>query len=158
MPADAELAIVAAERVAEAFAIQQDLGLPASPRLVAAQERRKAGRPPGSRSRHSASAAAHVLSVIGDPLLHQAAIATMGVEELMALGLTIEKALEEKRLSAALVLPYLHQRQALAVDVNNRQEVTLIIEHGAAPEAMALAATIIEADVSDMGLPLANVP
>lgn len=144
--ASADVRIVAAERVAEAFAIQQDLGLPASARLDAAQARRKAGRPPGSRSRHSASAAAHVLNVLGDPLLHQAAIAVMGVDELMALGLTVEKALEEKRLSAALVLPYLHQRQALAVDVSNRQEVNLTIVHGSAPTIDAGAATIVSVE------------
>jgi hypothetical protein len=39
---------------------------------------------------------------LGDPLLHQAAIATMRIEEMMAAGMSLKDALEEKRLSAAL--------------------------------------------------------
>lgn len=125
------LAEAAEERVAEALPLQHELiGLPASDRGAALRAGR-AGRPPGARNRRLEEAARLVVERFGDPLLHQVAVATMPLDELVAAGLSLEKAFEERRLAAAVVLPYLHQRQAVRVDVSTRQVVHLTIVEGA---------------------------
>lgn len=92
--------------------------------------RRGAGRPQGSRSRRTEDTAKAVIERFGDPLLRQVAIATMPIAELMALGLRFADALAEQRLAAVAVLPYLHQRQAIAVDVSTHRTVNLTIFAG----------------------------
>lgn len=89
--------------------------------------RRGAGRPRGSRSRRTEDTARAVIERFGDPLLRQVAVATMPLAELMAAGLSFADALAEQRLAAVAVLPYLHQRQAIAVDVSTHRVVHLTI-------------------------------
>jgi hypothetical protein len=105
------------------------LGLPDMPASKAASvERRRAGRPPGSRNRRDEDAARVAVERFGDPLLHQVAIATMDVEELASrAGCTVLEAMVEKRLAAMAVLPFLHSKRPLAVDVTNRRVVHLTI-------------------------------
>jgi hypothetical protein len=124
------LAEAAAAAVDDALRLQLDLlGLDETPALGKVRERRaKAGRPPGALNRRSDQAAAYVLSRLGDPLLHQAAVAVMGVAELAAAaGCTVMEAFAEKRLAAAVVLPYLHSRRPLDVNVNEHKIVRLTI-------------------------------
>jgi len=124
------LAEAAEDRVAEALPVQHELiGLPVTVAGQALRERR-GGRPLGARNKRLEEAARLVIERFGDPLLHQVAVATMGVDELMAAGLSLEKAFEERRLAAAVVLPYLHQRKAISVDVSARQVVHLTIVDG----------------------------
>jgi hypothetical protein len=105
------------------------LGFPMSePALARLQERRRAGgRPAGARNKRLDEIARQVRERFGDPLLRQVAIATMPLEDLLALGLKPAEALAEQRLSAATVLPYLEQKQPVRVDVTGRQVVYLTI-------------------------------
>lgn len=130
---------VAAGRVARELFPQADLlGLPVTPAMVATATAagRKAGRPPGSRNRRDEDIARLLLERFGDPLAHQVAVATMGVDELAAaLGCSRIEALAEKRLAAQVVMPYLHSRKPLAVDVTNHKAISLTINTGAAAPA-----------------------
>lgn len=127
--------------VAAAVEPQPDLlgelvGLPDTPRVQAAAARR-AGRPAGSRNRRSEDVARFVVEQLGDPLLHQAAVAVMRIDELVAAGLSVEQAFAERRLAAQTVLPYLHRRMPVQVDVSTHKMVTLTIVDAPAalPEA-----------------------
>lgn len=91
---------------------------------------RRGGRPLGARNKRLADVARIVRETLGDVLLHQAAIATMPLADLIALGLKPKEALEEKRLSAGTILPYIEQRQPVQVDVTGRQVVYLTIAEG----------------------------
>ena len=94
----------------------------------------KPGRPPGARNKRREDIARFVLEEIGDPLLHQAALAVMPADELAAAaGCSIMEAVTEKRLAAAVVLPYLHQRQAVAVDFTGHVPVFLTLVDGSGP-------------------------
>jgi hypothetical protein len=92
----------------------------------------------------------------GDPLETLVMMAQMGVEELVAaLGCTRGEAWAEKRLAALGTLPYLHQRQPLAVQVSDHKVVHLTIVDGAESAAPGVAATIVgvveNQEVSDGG-------
>ncbi len=134
-----DLAEVAAERVADALMPQGDLlGLPPMPttkaEVAARAAQRRAGRPPGSRNRRMEDAARTAIEAFGEPLLRQVAVATMDAEELAArMGCTVLEAIQEQRLAAVAVLPYLHSRRPLAVDVTQRRMVHLTILDPAAP-------------------------
>ena len=152
---------LAEERVAEALPVQHELiGLPETPAGVALRAR-KGGRPPGARNKRLEETARVVVEQFGDPLLHQVAVATMGVDALVAAGLSIEKAFEERRLAAAVVLPYLHQRQAVRLDVTGRQVVHLTIVDGSEDSEQyqeVVDAVVVQSDDAqsdDAGNPLA---
>lgn len=131
MPVESDDALAAAAEaaVSDALRLQHDLlGLPETPMVLAARERRRrAGRPAGARNKRSDAVASFVLDKLGDPLLHQAAVAVMSVDELVALGFSPAEALAEKRLAAAVVLPYLHSRRPLDVHVSEHKVVRLTI-------------------------------
>ena len=131
---DTALAEIGEERVREAFPVQYDLiGLAETPVARANREKRTAGRPEGARNKRSEDVARYVIEVLGDPLLHQAAVATMAVEDLAtALGCTRIEALVEKRLAAAVVLPFLHRRMPLAISVDSKVVHLVIGEVGVA--------------------------
>lgn len=122
--------------MAEAFPLQHELlGLPelvpGTKGEAAIRERRsKGGRPPGARNRRIEDVARAVVEHLGDPLVHLVAIATASVDELVASGLKPLEALAEKRLAATAALPYLHQRQAVRVDVATHKVVHLSITDG----------------------------
>lgn len=129
---------MAEDRVAEAFPLQHELlGLPelapGSKGAAAIEARRsKGGRPLGARNKRIEDVARAVVEHLGDPLVHLVAIATAGVDELMAIGLKPSEAFAEKRLAAQAALPFLHQRQAVRVDVSSHQVVHLSITDGVA--------------------------
>ena len=127
---------VASARAEAVLAPQPDLlGLPESPSRDVVRERRSAGRPPGSRNKRVEDAARFAVEAFGDPLLVLVQLATMDAEELkVAAGCSLLEAIAEKRQAAIAVLPYLHQRKPLAVDVSNRKFVHLHVSLPDAPE------------------------
>lgn len=139
----AALAEVADARVAEAFPTQAELlGLPDVPARhpLAGVVASRPGRPAGARNRRSEDVAAYVIERLGDPLIRQAAVATMALDDLMArTGMSAAEALAEQRLAAALVLPYLHRRMPLAVDFTDHKIVHLTINRGSATAASTVA-------------------
>ncbi len=149
------MARAASARLAAALDPQPDLlGLPVNCAVQALRDARGPGRPLGARNRRSEDAARYLIEVIGDPLLMLAQIAVMPANELAAAaGFTIAAALAEKRLAAVAVLPYVHQRQPLAVNVSGKQTVTLIISDsitGAIDQAADRVVDIVSfQDVSD---------
>lgn len=89
---------------------------------------RSRGRPQGSRNLRNQRIAGYLLTKYRDPLEGLVAMAGLGVDELAAaLGCSKAEAWAEKRLCAVAAIPYLHQRQPLAVDLTGRQVVHLTI-------------------------------
>jgi hypothetical protein len=132
------VAEAAAARVDDVLPVQEQLhellGFPATVEAGLLAERRKVaakgGRPPGARNKRLDEIARLVRERFGDVLLQQVAVATMPIADLIALGLKPLEAMQEKRLSAGTVLPYLEQRKPLAVDVTGRSVVFLDIHVG----------------------------
>lgn len=126
-------------RVDEVLPVQEQLhellGFPATVEAGLLEARRaevvrRGGRPAGARNKRLDEIARQVRERFGDVLLRQAAVATMPLADLVALGLKPLEALQEQRLSAATILPYIEQRRPLAVDVTGRQVVHLDIHIG----------------------------
>jgi hypothetical protein len=136
---------VAADRAAVVLDRQPDLlGLPMNPRRAEAIARRGAGRPPGARNKRSEDVARWIVEEIGDPLIRQAILATMPVEELAAAAsCTVMEAIAEQRLAATLVLPYIHRRQPVAVDLTNTNIVHLAINTGGVAAAGETGITVL---------------
>jgi len=111
-----------------------------------------AGRPAGRRNVRNQRVADFVLATVGDPLLELARMSMLPVDALAAaLGVKKAEAWAEKRLCLAAIMPYIHQRQAIAVDVTNRNIVHLSIHEGPAEavapgggEAVTIAAGVAE--------------
>ena len=102
------------------------------------------GRPLGSRNKRTEAWAHYLLARYASPLEVLAQIATSSVEDLhVRLGCTRLEALQEKRLAALGLLPYVHQRQPIAVDLNTRQVVNLMIVEGSPAPSDSLAVEII---------------
>ena len=135
-----ELDRIAGDKVEQLLEPQPELmlGLPETAKGMALAERRRAGRPQGARNRRVEDVARWVLDHMGDPLLVQAQVAVMPVAELAAaLGCSPMDALAAQRLAAAQVLPYLHQRKPIAVDVSTTKVVHLTIVEGLPGDAPA---------------------
>lgn len=117
-------------------------------RQVVGADRRGPGRPAGARNKRTEAWTDYLLSRYSSPLEGLLQLATMGVEDLVtAIGCTRLEALQEKRQAMIAALPYLHQRQAIAVDLTKRSVVHLTINE--APDAefgdqVALTATVID--------------
>jgi hypothetical protein len=113
------------------------LGLPAARlgSVTFADQVRGRGRPAGARNKRTVEWANYLTRRYGSPLEVLAQIATTSVTELRdSLACSALEALGEKRLAAIALLPYIHQRQPLAVDLTNRQVVYLSILDAAAAE------------------------
>lgn len=136
----------ARRRLDAALRLQDELlPLPQTERVQTLRKRRKAGRPPGARNRRSEDVARFVIERIGDPLLVQAMVACMPAEELAAAaGWSVGEAIAEKRLAAGLVLPYLHRRQPLAVDLTDHRVVYLTVSAGAPARVAEDGAQVLE--------------
>jgi hypothetical protein len=107
---------------------------------------RKPGRPLGARNRRTQEWADYITRHYGNPLVGLAQLAMASVAELhVRLGCTPLEAMQEKRLAMIALLPYIAQRQPLAVDVTNRQVVYLNISDvsgGADPASAGAEMTI----------------
>jgi len=109
------------------------LGLPPLRAGAILAERRGRGRPPGARNKRTEDLVAWLLGKYPSPLEGLLQMANARVDELAAqLGCTPLEALQEKRHAAIAALPYIHQRQAIAVDVTQRNVVHLTLEMGGA--------------------------
>ena len=122
--------------------------------------RKPTGRPVGQRNLRNQRVADYLLARYRDPLEGLVQMAGLGVADLAAaLGCTRLEAFAEKRQCAIAALPYLHQRQAIAVDLTTRQAVYLSIvdDSGEAPSdavqaAYEAAGMVLEtAEVGDDG-------
>lgn len=110
------------------------------PTLPAGQvERQKAlragnrglGRQAGQVNRRTALWAEHILKHYQSPLVVFAETYSRPVEDLAAqLGCTLKEAFEIQQLAADRLAPYLHGKQAVAVDLTSRGLVALSIELG----------------------------
>ncbi len=115
------------------------------------------GRPAGAKNRRTLRqerAAAWLLSRYPDPAERLLALGSMNVADLAALlGCTMLEAAQEQRLSLIAVLPYVKQRQPLAIDVRSRSAIYLTIKEGAQLEAggegVEIAATIVDLEPID---------
>ena len=125
------------------------LGLPSVRPGHQVEPYRGRGRPPGSRNRRTVEWARYLLGQYSSPLEVLAQIATARVDALVAqLGCSAIEALGEKRLAAIALLPFVHSRMPIAVDVTDRRVVQLTIVDGAvsaaAGEDPGLTARIVE--------------
>lgn len=130
------------------------LGLFAEPETEAGAAKlwhlpRGRGRPPGARNKRTERTIAWLLARHRDPRQVLLEIAEANLADLAALaGCTLLEALQEKRMAATAVLPYVAQRQPLAVDVTNKSVVYLTITEGggelAQGDGIGLTASIVE--------------
>ena len=105
--------------------------------------RRAAGRPAGRRNLRNQRVADYLLGQYPDPLEGLVRMAAMPLEGLAdALGCSRFEAAQEQRLCRIAALPYLHQRQAIAVDMTHRTQVELTIVDGLAADQVDDAAAI----------------
>lgn len=111
------------------------IGAPETAAVIQIREKRGPGRRPGARNKRTVEMANYLLNRYASPLEVLMQIATMRVDELSAsIGCTKLEALQEKRHAALAALPYIHQKQPVAVDLNSRSIVHLtIVEGEAAP-------------------------
>ncbi|GEM_PF-3280291 len=93
--------------------------------------RRGRGRPPGARNKRTIKTVAMLLSRHRNPLEVLLEIAETNVADLAALyDCSLLEAGQEKRLAAIAALPYVAQRQPLAIDITQRRAVYLTITDG----------------------------
>ncbi len=114
------------------------LGLPAPRPGHRVEAYRGRGRPAGSRNKRTVEWAQHLLGRYSSPLEVLAQVMTAPVEALVAqLGCSPVEALAEKRLAAVALLPYLHSRMPVSVDLTDRRVVhlTIAVDESVAPAA-----------------------
>ena len=112
---------------AEQVELFAELGLRGAPATRPVGTGTRAGR----RNVRVQRVAAYLLARHGDPLETLVGMAQMGVEDLVqALGCTRLEAWQEKRHAALATLPYLHQRQPLAIALSDHKFVHLTIGEG----------------------------
>lgn len=153
------LAAALEQRAEPPEAEQMDLlGLP-EPRTAdgvafIAQRTGKAGRPLGARNKRTQKTVEWLMSVYQDPRAVLLAIAQAPVDELCArLNCKPMEALQEKRLAAIGVLPYIAQRQPLAVDFTERKIVYLNLIDGTVSagdsniDGLGLTARVVEGEI-----------
>ena len=98
--------------------------------------KRGPGRPLGSRNRRTERTAAFLLSRHRDPREILLEIAEANVDDLAALlQCSPHEAMQEKRLAAVGVLPYIAAKKPIEIDVTKRSVVFLNIIEGAAVQA-----------------------
>jgi hypothetical protein len=113
-------------------------------------ERRGPGRPPGARNKRTQEWAEFLLARNASPLEVLMQIANARVDDLARqLGCKRLEALQEKRLAAIALVPYLHQKMPLAVDLTNRNVVYLTINETSELQPsdgdLTLTATVVKA-------------
>lgn len=124
---------------AEQIDLIEELGLEKTKRVVELQRaasRRLGGRQAGTRNRRTLEWANYLLSRYTSPLEVLAQIGATPTDQLAAgLKCTLLEALQERRLAAIALAPFVHQKQAIAVDVTNNKVVhlTIAVEAGDGP-------------------------
>jgi len=138
----------------EQLALGDLLGLPVLPAGQIEQlGSRRPGRPKGARNKRTTDMAEWILRQGSPPLLTLVRMADMPVDEMAKrLGCSLLEAWQEKRHCATAALPYLHQRQPLAVDLTDHREVRLTIVESSRPDPVRDVLQVIEIiDNSDEG-------
>jgi hypothetical protein len=92
------------------------LGLPTNAGAEAVLEKRRAGRPPGSRNKRAEHQARLAVQAFDSPSIQLLAMGSLPVEALMRHGLTFKEAMEEKRLNLTAAAPYFDQKKPIAVE------------------------------------------
>ena len=113
---------------------------------------RRPGRPTGSRNRSTEEWRRYILSNYRSPLVFLAETYCRPVDQLAAeLGCKKQEAFKVQVAAAKEALPYLHQRQPLAVEVGGQGLVNLVIQTGEeAPETVpGSGAMVIEGRILD---------
>lgn len=132
---------------AEAADEEEQLGLFAEPeteagRLKVEHMKRGRGRPPGARNKRIERTVAWLLARHKDPVDGLLEIADMHPADLAAmLFCTMLEAVQEQRLCRIGALPYVKQRQPLAIDVTKRSVVYLRINKGEVEQAKTAGGT-----------------
>lgn len=126
------MAIAARSEAPPATRVEQldMLGLGASKKVVklAAQRDKKLGRPKDARNKRTVEWANYLLSRYTSPLEVLAQMASTDVDLLArSLGCSKLEAYAEKRQSAMALLPYLHSKMPVAVDLTSHKIVHLVI-------------------------------
>lgn len=124
---------------------------------IEGQLRQGPGRRPGSRNRRTQEIVDYLMAKYPMPLEGLLRIASMSIDELRGeLKCTAFEAGQERRLAMIAALPYLNQRQPIAVDVTNHKFVHLTILEGGDgldgddPDIVTVQAQIVSVqDVSD---------
>jgi len=120
------------------------------------------GRPAGARNKRTEDWTRYILGKYTSPLEVLAQIATMPIDEIAKLADCKRlEAFQEKRQAATALLPYLHQRQPLAVNLSEHKVVnlTIVASDASAPPpthgVMTLQAQILEAnEISELEQPI----
>jgi hypothetical protein len=93
--------------------------------------RRGPGRPPGAKNKLQERTLAWLRAKYPDPRERMLAVVAANVADLAALwGCTVFEAVQEQRLAAGVVLPFVAQKQPLSVDLNSKTAVYLTIVEG----------------------------
>lgn len=144
MGAVAETGQVAVRAAVEAFEEEpepEQLGLfaPAETDAGKLKERegsRGPGRPAGAKNKRTERTTAFLMQRHRDPREVLLEIAEANLKDLAGLlGCSLHEALQEKRLAAIGVLPYVAQKLPLAVDVTTWKGIRLVIDDGAGDPA-----------------------
>jgi hypothetical protein len=134
----------------EQFTLADLLGLPETQALTdlrAAEAAKTGGRPKGALNKRTVEWAEFLLTRYASPLEVLCQIANASVVELVAsLGCSKLEALQEKRLAALGLAPYLHSKMPVSIDVHNKNYVYLTINNNqfALGQGAGLTATVIE--------------
>lgn len=133
----------------EQLDIEDLLGLPKTQALTDLRAGEpKVGRPKGALNKRTTEWAEFLLARYASPLEVLAQIANAKVGELVAsLGCTKLEALQEKRFAAIALAPFLHSKQPIGINLENRSIVHLTISDGGEFEfggGAGLTATVIE--------------
>lgn len=111
----------------------EQLGLFAEAETAAGKLKQKkgTGRPLGARNKRTERTVAFLMAQHRDPRAVLLEIAEANVNDLAGLlGCTVHEALQEKRLAAIGVLPYVAQKQPIGIDVRSHRIVHLNIIEG----------------------------
>lgn len=138
------------EQVEEQLELEDLIGAPIpSDKVEIINTVRGVGRPPGSRNVRTREWVEYLLARYASPLEVLAQMAVARVDVLAAqLGCTKLEAFQEKRLAAIALVPFIHQKQPLAVNLTNKTVVYLTInevdDSGPREDDLSLTARVVE--------------
>jgi hypothetical protein len=98
---------------------------------VLARQERKPGRPKGSRNKRTERTVSMLLARHRDPRVVLLEIAEANTADLAGLlGCSMLEAMQERRIAAAAVLPFVAQRMPIAIDVTKRSAIHMHLSMG----------------------------